>query len=1552
MKSKKRISLLAVLVCVFALVFSMGLMSACGNTDDKSASGNWFYGTEAPADGLGHEGDFYLNTETLTAYAKSEDGTWTQTTLYSGEGAPDNAAGEAGDLYLDIKGGVLFQKETNSLWKPVLTLQGEKGRDGILWFSGDKDPDDYTQNDPAVKGAMVGDFYLKKGEFTIWQLTAEGWVKLGTIKGDKGDNATQFYDGKGAPETNQALPEKFNDGDLYLGTFDGFDGNGAGYRLYRYHNKAWEILMDTVKTNEVNIYNLAELQNFATAVAESQDGYVGKTVHLKANIDFEESSGTSFRKNAPKAVAWTPIGTVTNPFRGTFDGEGHTISNFSITASEKAARVGFFGYVDGATIEHLHFENAKVTVSGENSFGAVVVGQAKNDITVRDVTVTGDSSIKADEGAKGGHLVGSADGKVTVEQVEVEVNSSGEHASGSEGTDLVGSGSGNVTFEGENEVSYPISEGFVETHHKSGSETTIIYEISNLDGLKYFRDSVNGTLEGIEANDYAGKTVVLTEDIDFSDEPEHPEDKWYSIRWTPIGKSEKIFSGTFDGQNHILKNLSKDYSNNKGGMVFSDFGLFGRTGDGAVFCNFTLENVTMLCRYDGSQRTQTVAAVVASPGTNNHFSNIHVVGNIAIKGSWYVGGIVGYGNTGMTIDGCEVNGNGEKGGTITLECQYAGGIVGYVQTGTRLTNNVVKNITFEMHENPNHPQKDTAVGAVGGISGIAHAGCVITGSTVENVVFNFRDGAELKDAGAVAGIYSYSASSSTTIKDNHGSVEMYDHTKEFPITKLYNYGLVGENRSYTSDKNFIMENNNFSIKFQGVPYNTTTNEWSISSEEELSSFRDLVNGGMTFEGETVKLTDDIDLNNEPWTPIGKDWTTQIWFCGTFNGNGHTIHNLYFGAENYGSVGSNGNESKYYGLFGCIGTDAVITNFTIENVKVDPYVSKVTEHTNDVYRFIDSNFVGAAIGYSQSASEISYITVTGTIDIIAGQCVGGVVGKVNENAAEANTQIKENVVNGVGTIHSAGYNLGGIAGWTLDADLKNNKVENITLKNDWYLVYDATSKYVDEYALQGRVGGIAGCTQDGTEFSVSDNIVKNVKIETKWLYTNAGDKHIGAIVGTVAGNASNATITGNTAENVVVDSTNAQLYNGGVVGDCYNSGDYSKVTNNTATLIWRGIGYKLTATGEGAWYISDAVQMSAFAVYVNGSTFELPVKNGTRVFAWDNNTGNDRTTQTIPAYDFAGQNVYLADDIDLSEIENWTPIGTSTNPFKGTFDGKNFTISDLTINTTTDYAGLFGNAENVVLKNVAIDGATVTVHNDTAVTYYIGIFIACCKNDNSSISNVKVYNAKVQGTSAQYVGAIAGWMAGPISDCYAELTVTASTNGSHGQVGGIVGQAYGDISRCYAIVDLSGSSIGGIVGYFHCKNKNAGALVITISNCYATGRINASKYSDTCPTYSGGIIACTFSKNIRIVNNFFDGTISEYANSFIGASSGDDGEELEELTTDVFEKNSWNESLGATQKVQGYQGKIQIESLARSNECSFTAGMSYEAFLEMLKTLNG
>ena len=52
---------------------------------------------------------------------------------------------------------------------------------------------------------------------------------------------------------------------------------------------------------------------------------------------------------------------------------------------------------------------------------------------------------------------------------------------------------------------------------------------------------------------------------------------------------------------------------------------------------------------------------------------------------------------------------------------------------------------------------------------------------------------------------------------------------------------------------------------------------TISTLEELKAFRDEVNAGNTFKGETIELANDIDLGGEEWTPIGH------YQGGSFNG---------------------------------------------------------------------------------------------------------------------------------------------------------------------------------------------------------------------------------------------------------------------------------------------------------------------------------------------------------------------------------------------------------------------------------------------------------------------------------------------------------------------------------------------------------------------------------------------------------------------------------------------------------------------------------------------
>ena len=99
--------------------------------------------------------------------------------------------------------------------------------------------------------------------------------------------------------------------------------------------------------------------------------------------------------------AWTPIGNSDTPFTGTFDGNGHTVSNFTITADETYGKnsAGFFGYSNGGTIKNLRIANATITTSYSAYVGAVlgyqlseVAGRISSCVVASDVTLIADGA--------------------------------------------------------------------------------------------------------------------------------------------------------------------------------------------------------------------------------------------------------------------------------------------------------------------------------------------------------------------------------------------------------------------------------------------------------------------------------------------------------------------------------------------------------------------------------------------------------------------------------------------------------------------------------------------------------------------------------------------------------------------------------------------------------------------------------------------------------------------------------------------------------------------------------------------------------------------------------------------------------------------------------------------------------------------------------------------------------------------------------------------------------------------------------------------------------
>ena len=132
--------------------------------------------------------------------------------------------------------------------------------------------------------------------------------------------------------------------------------------------------------------------------------------------------------------------------------------------------------------------------------------------------------------------------------------------------------------------------------------------------------------------------------------------------------------------------------------------------------------------------------------------------------------------------------------------------------------------------------------------------------------------------------------------------------------------------------------------------------------------------------------------------------------------------------------------------------------------------------------------------------------------------------------------------------------------------------------------------------------------------------------------------------------------------------------------------------------------------------------------------------------------------------YKGNTVTLTTDIVLSS--DWTPIGTSSRPFEGTFDGGSHTISGLQITGgTQDDAGLFGYCSGATIKNLTV--AATTIAGDENVGILAGSLIS------SSITGCSVSATSISGT--RNVSALVGyrdWVSG-ITSCSVTGTTAVS-----------------------------------------------------------------------------------------------------------------------------------------------------------------------------------
>ena len=249
------------------------------------------------------------------------------------------------------------------------------------------------------------------------------------------------------------------------------------------------------------------------------------------------------------------------------------------------------------------------------------------------------------------------------------------------------------------------------------------------------------------------------------------------------------------------------------------------------------------------------------------------------------------------------------------------------------------------------------------------------------------------------------------------------------------------------------------------------------------------------------------------------------------------------------------------------------------------------------------------------------------------------------------------------------------------------------------------------------------------------------------------------------------------------------------------------------FVWTGEG-----TGASPYELTSACHLLWFAKLVNN--------------------GNTTACARLEADIDMSKVCHAADESNGVAELSWEPISKRSNPWHGSFDGNNKTISNLYINTSAQNSGLFGSIVSGGNVKSSIKDIIFEKVNITSTADHSGVLVG--EAGNTDISGITVNSGSINGTTE--VGGIVGYANETnITNCVNRIPIVGS-----GDIGGIIG--YGvrntSVTNCANYGDVKGNYyIGGIVGYL---------VDITLNNVFTSGNIIYESTSPYCGLVAGHV----------------------------------------------------------------------------------------------------
>ena len=693
--------------------------------------------------------------------------------------------------------------------------------------------------------------------------------------------------------------------------------------------------------------------------------------------------------------------------------------------------------------------------------------------------------------------------------------------------------------------------------------------------------------------------------------------------------------------------------------------------------------------------------------------------------------------------------------------------------------------------------------------------------------------------------------------------------------------------------------------------------YQITDASQLRWFAQQVNDGRS--SICAVLTKDIDLGDEPWTPIGQ--YARNAYKGVFDGQGYTIKRLKI----------TGSTSNHYGLFGVVGSG------TVRNLTVEGTVT-VTGSGSSSYGI--AGIVGTMNDGTTGTVEncVNKATISGT------QNVGGIVGYVAGGNYASSKEITGCV--NTGTVSSNSYNAGGIVGYingqvTVDSCYNRGNCTSGSyraggiaayLYSSYATVKNCYTTGVTKVAYGNNACAVVGNKSSGamkdcfylSGLTADANATAKTSDELKALAAALGDAFVAApkdlndgypvlrwqiptyaVTFTVAPADAVVTIDGQTSTHAggqwvfkLPDGT--YTYTVSAFGYVQQSDTVTvsskalakDVTLTTAekrtvrfnvtptdakaavTVTWDGDGHTVAAQSDGSYLLPEGaytytVKAKGYAKVVvplnvtkdetisvtltpsaawGGAEREQPGGSGTQDAPYQIGSGAELAWLANAVNNASSVTKLYVELTDDIDLGNqpWTPIGKDSHEFTGCFDGQGHTVSGLKVEGVAD-AGLFGVAKAATIKNVVVQG---TVSGTSCAA---GI-LARAKTTACTIENC---GNEADVTASKYAGGILGGIGTygvscAISGCYNTGTIVNTGNGNY--AAGIIGYDYGvtPVTDCYNVGAVASSS-----GYAGGIRGNLSSTVGTITRCYNTGAVTGKTSGAIAPSSSNVLKNCYY-----------------------------------------------------------------------------------------------